>query len=133
MKKIIYYFKVVPTTLKFVDVAGLVKGASNGKGLGDKCLATIRQYDAIVHVVQPFEDKNVIHIDGNVDLVRDAELINLELALSNLSQAKRRYECAKRDRLKRDTHRQSALEKLVAVLENDEAAHNAELTEDEEI
>jgi len=125
--------KVVPTTLEFVDVAGLVKGASDGEGLGNKFLATIRQCDAIVHVVRCFEDENVIHVDGNVDPVRDAELINLELALSDLSQAEKRYERVKREnRQKGESHEQSALEKLIAVLENDEPARNAELTEDEE-
>ena len=81
----IILFQVVPTTLEFVDVAGLVKGASAGEGLGNQFLATIRQCDAVVHVVRCFEDENVIHVDGSVDPVRDAELINLELALSDLS------------------------------------------------
>lgn len=82
--------KVVPTTLEFVDVAGLVKGASDGEGLGNKFLATIRQCDAIVHVVRCFKDENVIHVDGTVDPVRDADLINLELALADLAQVEKR-------------------------------------------
>ena len=81
------FFQVVPTFLEFFHVAGLVMGASAGEGLGNQFLATIRihQCDAVVHVVRCFEDENFIHVDGYVDLVRDAELINLELALSDLS------------------------------------------------
>lgn len=89
--------KVVPTTLEFVDVAGLVKGASAGEGLGNQFLATIRQCDAIVHVVRCFEDENVIHVDGSVDPIRDAELINLELALADLAQVEKRLERIKKD------------------------------------
>merc|ERR1712157_183549 len=84
--------KVIPTTLEFVDVAGLVKGASEGEGLGNKFLATIRQCDAIVHVVRCFDDENVIHVDGSIDPIRDAELINLELALADLAQVEERIE-----------------------------------------
>jgi Predicted GTPase, probable translation factor len=82
--------KIVPTVLEFVDVAGLVKGASAGEGLGNQFLATIRQCDAIVHVVRCFEDENVIHVDGSVNPVRDAELINLELAFADLAQVEKR-------------------------------------------
>ncbi len=82
LSKINNSVKVIPTTLEFVDVAGLVKGASTGEGLGNKFLATIRQCDAIVHVVRCFIDENVIHVDGTVDPVRDAELINLELYIA---------------------------------------------------
>merc|ERR1712157_214575 len=90
--------KVIPTTLEFVDVAGLVKGASEGEGLGNQFLATIRQCDAIVHVVRCFEDENVIHVDGSVDPCRDAELINLELALSDLAQVEKRLQKVIKDR-----------------------------------
>jgi len=123
--------KVVPTTLEFVDVAGLVKGASDGEGLGNQFLATIRQCDAIVHVVRCFEDENVIHVDGTIDPVRDAELINLELALADLSQLEKRLARVKKER-KGDTKEGSALEKVAAVLNNNEPARNAELDEEEE-
>jgi len=123
--------KCVPASLEFVDVAGLVKGASEGEGLGNKFLATIRQCDAIVHVVRCFEDENVIHVDGTVDPVRDAELINLELALSDLSQVDKRLTKVKKER-KGDTKEGTALEKVAAVLNNDEPARNAELDEEEE-
>mmetsp|Transcript_19100 Transcript_19100/g.29031 ORF Transcript_19100/g.29031 Transcript_19100/m.29031 type:complete len:409 (+) Transcript_19100:85-1311(+) len=124
--------KVVPTTLEFVDVAGLVKGASAGEGLGNKFLSTIRQCDAIVHVVRCFEDENVIHVDGSVDPVRDAELINLELALADLGQAEKRLERVRKDR-KAEPAETSALEKVVEVLNNGEPARNAVLDESEEL
>jgi len=124
--------KVVPTTLEFVDVAGLVKGASDGEGLGNQFLATIRQCDAIVHVVRCFEDENVIHVDGSVDPVRDAELINLELAFADLAQVEKRLARVKKDR-KSEAGEQSALEKVAAVLNKDEPARNAELDEEEEL
>lgn len=126
--------KVVPTVLEFVDVAGLVKGASAGEGLGNQFLATIRQCDAIVHVVRCFEDENVIHVDGSVDPIRDAELINLELALADLAQVEKRLERMKKDRKagKANEAEGTALEKIAAVLNNDEPARNAELDEAEE-
>ena len=82
--------KVTPAVIEFVDIAGLVKGASKGEGLGNQFLANIREVDAIVHVVRCFEDPNVIHVDGGVDPVRDIETINLELAFSDLEILERR-------------------------------------------
>ena len=76
--------KVTPATIEFVDIAGLVKGASKGEGLGNQFLANIRETDAIVHVVRCFEDTNVVHVDGSVDPVRDIETINLELVFADL-------------------------------------------------
>jgi len=76
--------KVTPTTIEFVDIAGLVKGASKGEGLGNRFLSHIREVDAIVHVVRCFEDSNITHVDGSVDPVRDIEIINLELILADL-------------------------------------------------
>jgi len=123
--------KVVPTTLEFVDVAGLVKGASEGEGLGNQFLATIRQCDAIVHVVRCFEDENVIHVDGTIDPVRDAELINLELALADLSQVEKRLQRAKKDK-KADQNEVTALEKIAEVLNKGEPARNVVLDVEEE-
>jgi len=127
--------KTVPTALEFVDVAGLVKGASAGEGLGNKFLATIRQCDAIVHVVRCFEDENVIHVDGSVDPVRDAELINLELAFADLAQVEKRLERIKKDiKAGKATEEEgSALEKIAEVLNRDEPARNAELSEAEDL
>ena len=76
--------RTIPTTYEFTDIAGLVKGASNGEGLGNKFLSHIRQVDAVVEVVRCFEDENIIHVDGNVDPIRDIEVINVELVLSDL-------------------------------------------------
>lgn len=123
--------KTIPATLEFVDVAGLVKGASGGEGLGNQFLATIRQCDAIVHVVRCFEDDNVIHVDGSVDPVRDAELINLELALADLAQVEKRLERVKKDR-KADPYELSALEKVASVLQNDQPARTAKLDDEEQ-
>ena len=82
--------KTTPAVIEFVDIAGLVKGASKGEGLGNQFLANIREVDAIVHVVRCFEDTNVIHVDGSVDPVRDIETINLELIFSDLEILERR-------------------------------------------
>jgi len=126
--------KIVPTALEFVDVAGLVKGASKGEGLGNKFLATIRQCDAIVHVVRCFEDEDVIHVDGTVDPIRDAELINLELAFADLAQVEQRVLRIRKETRagKGDPNEPSALEKVQEVLEADKPARYAELTDDEE-
>jgi len=124
--------KIVPAVLEFVDVAGLVKGASTGEGLGNQFLATIRQCDAITHVVRCFDDENVIHVDGSVDPVRDAELINLELIFADAAQVDKRFEKAKKDR-KADPKEVTALEKVKAVLDEGEPARNADLDEDEEL
>ena len=78
--------KTVPTTFEFTDIAGLVRGASNGEGLGNKFLANIREVDAITQVVRCFEDGNIIHVEGSVDPIRDVEVINLELILADMEQ-----------------------------------------------
>ena len=82
--------KITPTTLEFVDIAGLVKGASKGEGLGNKFLSHIREVDAVVHVVRCFDDENIIHVDGSVDPLRDMETINLELIFADLETLERR-------------------------------------------
>src|SRR5512146_396049 len=82
--------ETIPARVEFVDIAGLVKGASQGEGLGNQFLANIREVDAIVHVVRCFEDDDIIHVSGSVDPVRDMEVINLELALADLAQLERR-------------------------------------------
>lgn len=82
--------KVIPTTMEFVDIAGLVKGASQGEGLGNQFLGHIRQVDAIAHIVRCFDDDNVVHVDGSVDPVRDVDVIQTELNLSDLETVERR-------------------------------------------
>ncbi len=84
--------KEIPTTFEFTDIAGLVKGASKGEGLGNQFLANIRQVDAIVQVVRCFEDDNIIHVEGSIDPIRDIETINLELILADLEQATKRMQ-----------------------------------------
>lgn len=88
--------KIVPATIEFVDIAGLVKGASKGEGLGNQFLANIREVDAIVHVVRCFEDSNIVHVDGSIDPLRDIETINLELIFSDLEILERRISKAVR-------------------------------------
>ena len=121
----------MPAALEFVDVAGLIKGAASGEGLGNQFLTNIRQCDAIVQVVRCFENEDVIHVDGTIDPIRDAELINLELALADLAQVEKRLERVRKDR-NADPREKSALEKLSEVLNNDEPARKADLDEDEE-
>lgn len=88
--------KVTPAVIEFVDIAGLVKGASKGEGLGNQFLANIREVDAIVHVVRCFEDSNIVHVDGSIDPLRDIETINLELIFSDLEILERRISKAVR-------------------------------------
>ncbi len=84
--------KTIPTVIEFVDIAGLVKGASNGEGLGNKFLANIREVDAILHVVRCFEDPNVVHVDGRIDPVKDKEIIDTELQLKDLDSIEKRIQ-----------------------------------------
>jgi len=86
----------IPTRMEFVDIAGLVKGASQGEGLGNKFLANIREVDAIVHVIRCFDDDDVIHVSGSIGPTRDAEVINLELGLADLAQIEKRRERLKK-------------------------------------
>jgi len=88
--------KVIPATVEIVDIAGLVKGASKGEGLGNQFLGNIRETDAIIHVLRCFEDDNVVHVDGSVDPIRDKETIDIELQLKDLETAEKKYEKVKR-------------------------------------
>ena len=88
--------KVTPAVIEFVDIAGLVKGASRGEGLGNKFLSHIRECDAIVHVVRCFEDENIIHVDGSVNPARDIETINLELIAADRETVQKRFERAQK-------------------------------------
>ena len=84
--------KIVPASIEFLDIAGLVKGASKGEGLGNKFLSHIREVDAIVHVVRCFENSDIVHVDGSIDPARDIETINIELILSDIDMAQRRFD-----------------------------------------
>ena len=127
--------KVVPTRIEFFDIAGLVKGASQGEGLGNKFLANIREVDAIVHVVRCFDDDDIIHVSGSVDPVRDIEVINLELTLADLAQVEKRIERAKKQaKSNKDAQTEvSILEKLSDVLNEGKSARSVELTPEEEV
>ena len=125
--------KITPATVDFVDIAGLVKGASKGEGLGNQFLGHIREVDAVVHVVRCFEDENVVHVDGSVDPLRDIETINLELIFSDIEIIERRI--AKSQRGARNDKALAAevelLKKLQSHLEAGNLAKTLELSEDE--
>lgn len=125
---------IIPARVEFVDIAGLVKGASKGEGLGNQFLANIREVDAIVHVVRCFDNDDIIHVSGSVDPVRDIEVINLELGLADLSQIERRMErLRKQARTSKEAQAElTALERISAVLNEGKSARQVELTEDEE-
>ena len=123
----------IPTRMEFVDIAGLVKGASQGEGLGNKFLANIREVDAIVHVIRCFEDDDVIHVSGSVGPSRDAEVINLELGLADLAQIEKRRERLKKQmRTSKEAQvEDTALERIQAELENGGAARSVDLNDEE--
>ncbi len=125
--------KVTPATIEFVDIAGLVKGASKGEGLGNQFLANIREVDAIVHVVRCFDDDNVIHVDGSVDSIRDIETINLELIFADLEVLEKRIaKVAKTARMDKTAAKElDLLERFKAHLEANKAARSL-VTEDED-
>lgn len=126
--------KVTPAVIEFVDIAGLVKGASKGEGLGNQFLANIREVDAIVHVVRCFEDTNVIHVEGSVAPVRDIETINLELIFSDLEVLERRIAKTTRSVMndKSLVKELNLLKRISEVLENGKPAKSVELEDDDE-
>ena len=126
--------KVTPATIEFVDIAGLVKGASQGEGLGNQFLANIREVDAIVHVVRCFEDGNVVHVDGSIDPARDIETINLELLFSDLEIIDRRYQkIHKQAKMDKTLAKEvDLIERLKAHMEDGKMAKNFEVSETDE-
>ncbi len=127
--------KVTPAVIEFVDIAGLVKGASKGEGLGNQFLANIREVDAIVHVVRCFEDSNIVHVDGSIDPARDIETINLELIFSDIEILERRIaKTAKSARMDKSAAKElEMLENIKAHLESGKMAKTFEVPEDEEL
>lgn len=127
--------KVTPAVIEFVDIAGLVKGASKGEGLGNQFLGNIREVDAIVHVVRCFQDPNVIHVDGSVDPIRDIETINLELIFSDLEVLERRMsKTGKAARMDKAQGKEFALqEKLKAHLESGKLAISFTTDDEDEL
>lgn len=126
--------KVVPTTIEIVDIAGLIKGASQGEGLGNQFLANIREVDAIIHVVRCFEDDNVVHVDGSVDPVRDKEIIDTELILKDLETVEKRLEKLKKQAKSADKEALRNVvtaEKIKAHLEAGNPARSVSLEDDE--
>ena len=126
--------KVTPATIEFVDIAGLVKGASKGEGLGNQFLANIREVDAIVHVVRCFEDTNIIHVDGSIDPARDIETINLELIFSDIEILDRRIaKIAKQARMDKTLAKELELvEAVKAHLEDGKMARTFEVPDDDD-
>ena len=126
--------KVTPAVIEFVDIAGLVKGASKGEGLGNQFLSNIREVDAIVHVVRCFEDSNIVHVDGSIDPVRDIETINLELIFSDLEILERRIaKTTKAARMDKVLARElELLERIKAHLEDGKLAKTFEAADEDE-
>ena len=129
----------MPTTFEFTDIAGIVKGASKGEGLGNKFLANIREVDAIVHVVRAFNDENVMREQGResdfVDPIADIETINLELILADLESINKRYarveKIARTQKIKDSVAEFNILQKIKPVLEDGKSARTIDFTEDE--
>ncbi|MEP6568319.1 MAG: redox-regulated ATPase YchF [Acidobacteriota bacterium] len=126
---------IVPATVEFLDIAGLVRGASKGEGLGNQFLANIRETDTVVQVVRCFEDDSVIHVEGSVDPARDIETIQIELALADLATAERRRDKAQKNMKgggdKTAKAELAVLEKLLPVLEQGKSARTVALTDEE--
>lgn len=125
--------KIIPACIEFYDIAGLVKGASEGEGLGNKFLANIREVDAIVEVVRCFDDDNIIHVEGNIDPIRDIETINLELILSDLELVEKRIQRLQKD-IKGNKSLQVELDLMIriqGVLEEGHSVRTLDLTEEE--
>ncbi len=125
--------KTTPAVIEFVDIAGLVRGASHGEGLGNKFLSHIREVDAILHVVRCFEDENIIHVDGKIDPMRDLETINMELIFADMEMMERRIDRANKA-LKSDKTVAASIEvfkRVYDALADGKCARTVELTEDE--
>ncbi|MCY9695370.1 redox-regulated ATPase YchF [Paenibacillus alginolyticus] len=127
---------IVPTAFEFVDIAGLVKGASKGEGLGNKFLAHIREVDAIVHVVRCFEDDNITHVSGKVDPIGDIETINLELILADIESVEKKIERSRKNLKggdKKVVAEVECLERIKEALYADKPARSLDLSEDEKL
>ncbi len=128
--------KLVPATVEFVDIAGLVRGASKGEGLGNQFLANIRETDAVIQVVRCFEDENIIHVEGSVNPTRDIETIQIELALADLASVEKRRDKAQRAAKAGDKTAKAELEvldKILPILEEARPARAAELSKEEQL
>ena len=134
LAKIVKTDTIVPATVEFVDIAGLVRGASKGEGLGNQFLANIRETDAVIQVVRCFEDENIVHVEGTVDPIRDIETIQVELALADLASIEKRRDKATRSAKSgdKDAKREiEILDKIQPALEEGRAARTANLSDEE--
>ncbi len=128
--------RVVPATVEFVDIAGLVRGASKGEGLGNQFLANIRETDAVIQVVRCFEDENIVHVEGSVNPIRDIETIQIELALADLASVEKRRDKAQRGAKSGDKTAKAELEvldKILPILEEGRPARAVELSKEEQL
>ena len=128
--------KTVPATVEFVDIAGLVRGASKGEGLGNQFLANIRETDAVIQVVRCFEDDNIIHVEGSVNPIRDIETIQIELALADLASVEKRRDKAQKGLRSGDKVAKAemeVIEKILPALEEGRPARAVELTKEEQL
>lgn len=135
LAKIYHPQKITPAYIEFVDIAGLVRGASRGEGLGNKFLSHIREVDAIVHVVRCFEDADIIHVDGSIDPVRDVETINLELILADLETCEKRLEKAQKAARGNDKNAQAEadlLQRMIEQLQQEKPVRAMEMTKEEQ-
>ena len=133
LAELVHPQRIVPTTVEIVDIAGLVKGASKGEGLGNKFLSHIREVDAICEVVRCFEDSNITHVDGNIDPIRDIETINLELIFADIETIDKKIESVKK-KIKADKKFQdelNILEKIKNTLEQGKPARSLNFTDEE--
>jgi len=136
LSDIVHPEKIIPTTIEFVDIAGLVKGASEGEGLGNQFLANIRETDAIVHVVRCFENDDIVHVSGKVSPVDDMEIINTELVLADLASLEKTYEKVKRNTKAGQTKElplRNIVEKILPVLEAGQPVRTIEFTSEEKL
>ena len=125
--------RILPTTVDILDIAGLIKGASKGEGLGNQFLGNIREVDAIIHVVRCFENENVVHVDGNVDPVRDKEIIDLELILKDIETAEKsldKYRKQAKSGSKDDQRAVEHAERILKHLESEKPARSLDLDEE---
>ena len=135
LAKVVKTEKIVPATVEFVDIAGLVRGASKGEGLGNQFLANIRETDAVIQVVRCFEDENIVHVEGSIDPIRDIDTIQIELALADLASVEKRREKAERSAKSGDKTAKAelaVLDKLQPALEEGRPARAVELTREEQ-
>jgi len=136
LEEIVKPEKVIPANVEIVDIAGLVKGASKGEGLGNKFLANIRETDAIIHVLRCFDNDNITHVDGSVDPLRDKEIIDIELQLKDLESVNNRLEKVSRSAKSGDKdaiQEKNILEKAINLLESSENIRNINIDEDDRV